>query len=459
MRKLLTVLTVVGLLASLAVVAGAQGPTGVYSTGVSCVNLESSEATISINFYDSSGAVVGTIDDTIAAGGNKLYWIPSQPQVPSGFLGSAVVSSDVAVACSVNTQTSSGTTRLGTSNGVPQSGTGAKLYAPQVMNDAGGWSSYVAVQNASGSSVSVTAKYFDMSGAQVASDTQVIPGSSSHVFYQDGGTLAAGFMGSATFESSDGTTPLAGTVNFYNAGTTGSNSQFHSYNTFTSGASKVYGPRVAKNLSGQGWTSGWACQNLGPGTADISAEVTMLNQDTSGTVSATLNKTGLAAGQAWFVYVGSSTGTGLDDISKGYGSVVMTATGGTIACIFNEDNRTMYAGQGSTYSGIPDGAQSTTMFFPQIVALGSSSYQGGFQIANTTSTATTCDYLYSDGTSVSSQSLPANGSLSTFAPNQVSADFNGSVTVTCGQPIVGIYNMTIFGGSGDPFATNNGVNR
>jgi hypothetical protein len=323
------------------------------------------------------------------------------------------------------------------------------------MNDLGGFSSYVAVQNAGSAAVDVNAYYYNSSGAEVYDTTVNIPANSSHVFYQDEpGVLSTGFIGSAVFEADDGSTPLAGTVNFYNAGTTGSNSQFHSYNTFTDGASKVYGPRVAKNLSGQGWTSGWACQNLGSGSADITADITFLNQDTNTTVTDSMTKTGLGEGQAWFVYLGDH----LSGVNKGYGSVVMNATGGDIVCIFNEDNRSMYAGQGSTYSGIADGAQTDTMFFPQIVALGSSSFQGGFQIANTTGTATTCDYTFSDGTTVTGQSLAANGSNSVFAPNHVS-DFNGSLTVECGQPIVGIYNLTIFGGAGDPFATNNGVNQ
>jgi hypothetical protein len=458
-KRLLSLLVVLSLLGAFgALVVSAQGPTGVYSTGISCVNLDTSVATIAVDFYNSSGSVVGTINDTIPGEGNVLYWIPSRSEVPEPFLGSAVVSSDAPVACSVNTQTSSGTIRLGTSNGVDSSATGATLYAPQVLNNYSGWSSYVAVQNAGSSAVSVTARFLNTSGTEVHSESRTIQARSSEVFYQDDGSLPTPFFGSATFASGDGSTPLAGTVNFYNAGTSGSNAQFHSYNTFTDGAAKVYGPRVAKNLSGQGWTSGWSCQNLGPSAANVTANVTMLNQDTSSTVSATLSKSNLAVGQAWAVYVGSATGTALDAIAKGYGSVVMDATGGDIACIFNEDNRALYSGQGSTYSGIPDGEQTTKAFFPQVVALGGSSYQGGFQIANTTATAATCTYTFSDGTVVSNQNLPASGSLSVFAPAHVSG-FNGSVTVECTQPIVGIYNMTIFGGSGDPFATNNAVNR
>lgn len=455
MKKLLRVALLLSLLSAAAMVVSAQGPTGTYATGISCVNLGTETATIQIDFYDDAGTVVGTINDTIAGGGNVMYYTPSVSQLSDGFLGSGVVSSDVPVACSVNTQTSTGTTRVGTSNGLSDAALGSTLYAPQILNDLGGFSSYVAVQNAGSSAVTVNAFYYDRNGTEVYDTSVSIDAKSTHIFYQDEpGVLSSGFLGSAKFEAADGTTPLAGTVNFYNAGTTSNNSQFHSYNTFTAGATTVYGPRIAKNLSGQGWTSGWSCQNLGPGTTDITADITFLDQSTGTTVTDELSVTGLGEGQAWPVYLGNQ----LPSISRGYGSVVMTATGGNIACIFNEDNRALYAGQGSTYSGIADGEQSTKTFFPQIVALGSSSFQGGFQIANTTGNATTCDYTYSDGTTVNDQPLAANGSNSVFAPQHVS-EFNGSLTVECGEPIVGIYNLTIFGGAGDPFATNNGINQ
>lgn len=440
--------------------AYAQGPSGTYASGISCVNLGDAEATYNITFYDASGAQSGQLSGTISAGGNVQYFTPNVSEIPSGFLGSAVVSSDQPVACSVNTQTSSGTTRVGTSNGVSSDDTGSTLYATQVLNDLGGFTSYVAVQNASDSAADVTATFYDNTGSSVHSETETIPGNSSHVFYQDDGNLPAGFIGSATFEAVDGTTPLAGTVNFFNDGSSADTAQFLSYNTFTSGANQVFLPRLAKNISGLGYTSGFSCQNLGPGSADVEMNVTFTDQSDGSTVTATLSRTGLSEGQAWAAYLGNATGTDLDGVSRGYGSAVVNSTGGEVACTVNEDVRAPFsnAGQGSTYSGISDGQQSTTMFFPQVVALGNDSFQGGFQIANTTGNATTCDYEFSDGTTVAGQSLDANGSNSVFAPNHVSS-FNGSVTVTCGEPIVGIYNLTIFGGDGDPFATNNGVNQ
>jgi hypothetical protein len=434
-------------------------PTGTYVSGISCVNLEATAGDFSITFYNQSGDVVTTINDSIAANGSKLYFTPSMSGLPSGFIGSAVVSSPVQMACSVNTQTNSGILRVGTSNGVDSTATAQKLYAPQVMNNLSGWSTYIAVQNTTASAADVTVKYFNNTGAQVASVTENVPEFSNFVFYQDdaGSGLPAGFIGSATVESSAN---LAGTVAMYNVGTSTGTAQFLSYNTFTGGASKVFGPRVVKNLSGVGYNSGFTCQNVGGVTTDISADMTFYDQSTKQTVTASMSKTGVAPFQSWAVYLGPPALDGT--LVYGYGSVIIESTAAPVSCIFNEDNRTVYAGLGSTYSGVPDGDQSTTMFFPQIVALGSSSYRGGFQIANTTGTATTCDYTFSNGDVVTGQPLAGNGSNSIFAESVLinnKTSFNGSVMVSCGQPIVGIYNLAAPALGGDTFATNNGINQ
>jgi hypothetical protein len=475
MQRVVRVLILLGLIVGLLAVPGlasAQGgPSGTYATGIACLNLSTTNtATIQIVFYGADGTQAATIsNNSVAPNTPWLLLTPNISQLPANFTGSAVVSANEPVACSVNTQTAGAETRrVGTSNGLGPDETGPTVYATQVTNAFFGFSTYVAIQNAATAAADVNYRVLNPAGTQVFSDTVNIPANSTHVFYQDDGSLAAGFNGSAVFSAVDGTTPLAGTVALYNAGTTTTDAQFLSFNTFTSGASKLFLPRLAKNLSGVGYTSGFSCQNLGPGAANVSVAVTMLNQENSQTVSTTLTQNIATVGGAWAVYLGNAINAELDAINRGFGSATVTSTGGQVACTVNEDNRTNYPGQGSTYGGIPDGQQSATMFFPQIVALGDNSFRGGFQIANTTDQATTCTYSYSNGNVVNGVALAANGSNSVFAQNSLTSDqttFNGSATVTCGQPIVGIYNLTIRNDAnpavhaGDPFATNNGINQ
>ena len=464
---IIMVLLAVGIL--LPTAAFAQGPSGNYASGISCLNLSQSATTASIMFYKQDGSLATTVNNNALNPNSPwLLFTPSIAGLPSGFLGSAVVSSGAEVACSVNTQTTGGTQRVGTAEGLASGATGPKQYATQVLNNLGGFSSYVAVQNASSNAADVKVTYLNSAGQQAIAPTTVsIPGNASKVFYQDNAGLPAGFIGSATFESVDGTTPLAGAVAIYS----GSGAQLLSFNTFKQGAAKIFLPRVSKNLSGVGYTGGWACQNLGPNVADMTMQVAMLNQANGQTVAATLTKTGVQVGQSWLGYFGSATGdAGLDAITRGFGSAVVTATGGQIACTVNEDNRTgggtqlNLIGQGATYGGVPDGEQSANMFFPQIVALGANSFRGGFQIANTTATATTCTYTFSNGDVVNNVPLASSGSNSVFAESVLTnnkTSFNGSVKVQCGQPIVGIYNLSIIGAAaaGDPYASNNGINQ
>lgn len=445
----------------------AQGPSGAYASGISCVNTSDANGnTIAITFYDQLGDAVATVTgpDPFVPNQPWLLFTPDIGGLGGSFTGSGVVSSDVTTACSVNTQTTGGTTRVGTSEGVSANDTGEVLYATQILNNLSGFSSYVAVQNAGSSEADVVAEYFDANGASVATLPAVqIPGNASYIFYQDDGTLPAGFIGSASFTSQDDTEKLAGAVGLYNA----NSAQLLSVNTFPGGASKVFIPRLAKNLSGVGYTSGWACQNIGPGSADMTMTLTFLNQETNQTVTQVLTRNGVSEGQSWLGYVGDISGA-IGGINRGFGSAVVESQGGLIACTVNEDVRTSpnaaLIGQGSTYAGIPEGEETNIISFPQIVALGESSFRGGFQYANTTGNPTTCTHRYSNGDVKSNVSLDGNGSNSIFAETDLinnKTNFNGSVEVECGQPIVGIYNLSIIGpsASGDPFATNNGINK
>lgn len=459
--KWLILSAIITAFAMLPAVASAQGPSGNFVSGISCLNLSSTSSTATIEFYNATGGtpVTSVANPSFDPNDPWLLFTPSISGLGSGFLGSAVVSSGQEAACSVNTQLApGGTNRVGTSEGVSADATGAKLFATQVVNALGGFNSYVSVQNAESATTEVKATIFNADGSQAATETVSIPGNSSHVFYQTQAGLPSGFIGSASFESTDGTSRLAGAVALYNDGT----SQLLSFNTFKEGATKVYLPRLAKNLSGVGYTSGFACQNLGSSAVDMTMVITMLNQESGSTVTSTISNSGVGAGQSWLGYLGNATSAEIDAINRGFGSAIVTATG-PIACTANEDNRTTFAGQGSTYGGVPDGQQSTTMSFPQIVALGANSFRGGFQIANTTGTAATCTYSFSNGQVLSNQALAANGSNSVFAETVLNgiSNFNGSVSVECTQPIVGIYNLSIIGdaASGDPFSTNNGINQ
>jgi hypothetical protein len=464
--------------------AVAQGPSGTYASGIACANLGTSAATISLVFYNANGTTALSYTDpaTIAVGGSRNYFTPSSPAgLPSGFVGSAVVSSDQPLACTVNTQavgtglgTAANPARVDTSAGVTSDKVNSILYAPQVIKALGGFNSYVSVQNTESAAQTVYVSYVDRFGTAypAARESFSIPAQSSHIFYQSqNANLPSGFLGGATITS---TGKLAAVIAFYNDAANTGRTQFNTYSAFPSGANKVLLPRVVRNY--YGFQGGLSVQNVGTSATAITITFAFAGNSYS------VNNVSINPGATYSPYLpGLAELAPVDALAVGQrfgNAVIQAAPGGSIVAIVNEDNRgtcnsapgcgtipTEQVGFSNTYTGFTDGAQTTTVFFTQVTRKAGSIYSGGFQLANTTGTATTCNITYSGaaGANESNVALAANGSLSRFAPNVANLPdgFNSSVKVVCGQPVVGISNLSArtTGYFGDSFAAANGLNQ
>jgi len=479
--RLVKGLVILSLILALGPIATAQGPTGTWVSGIACQNLSDTEqATIMLAFYpEGSGTAALTYTDPVPIdpGGSRNYYTASSPPgVPDPFIGAVVVSSDQPLACNVNTQTTGVGTqadpyRIGTSAGISADEAATEAYAPQVMKNLSGWSSYVAVQNTETSSVDVTVTYKDRDGNDIpaATETATIPGQSSKVFYQASNTdLPDQFLGAAAVSADDGISRLATVVNFYNSGSDSSSAQLHSYNGFSSGADKLFVPRIVRNY--YGYNGGLSIQNIG------SAATTVTIAFYFGGSTYTYNSGSIVPGAALPLYAPDVTE--LDPVdslpeTQRFGSAeIQAASGGTIVAIINEDNRggpgvpAERVGKGSTYNAFADGLQTDTVFFAQITRKAGGVFSGGFQVANTTSTAGACDIAYAgaalaDETGVT---LPASGVIARYGPNVANLPdgFNSSASVVCTQSIIGISNLAAEPGSGkygDSFTQGNGLNR
>lgn len=475
----LVVMTVLG--GALGVAA--QGPSGTWVSGITIQNQNDTvDAEITMKFYWAAGtanegdlAYSGTY--TIAAGLARTWYVPAHiPDLPDGFIGSVVVSSDQPVVANVNTQlppdTAGGTpddpNRIGTSSGVSVPST--TLYFTQLMHDYWGWSSYIAVQNTSDSEASVVVRYYDETdGSEVtaARDTQTIPAYSTRIFYQpENSNLAPFWHGSAVIT---GTQPLAGIANFYNSGSSKDTAQFHSYNAFSGGETKLYVPRLVKDF--YDYQSGFKVQNVGTAPTDVTINYYFGGNTYTQMISSL--QPGACAGP----YLGSEGHVPMLAGVSGAGSAVMTSSGEPIVATVNEDNRRGEAvedheGRGITYNAIVDGSQTDTVFFSQVTSR-FYGYSSGIQVQNVGMEATTVTAVlsasgFSDSTIQTT--LQPNEAVSWFVPNIVgSPRFNGSAVVTADQPLVGIANMSYRADTvpadgwarnyGDSFLTYNGVNR
>lgn len=331
----------------------------------------------------------------------------------------------------------------------------------------------MAIQNTESTPLTVYVNYVDRFGVAypAARESFTIPGQASHVFYQaSNANLPAGFLGGATITS---TGNIAGVVNFYNSGASASAAQFNSYTAFSSGANMAVAPRFVRNF--YGYNGGLTIQNVG--TAATSVTITFSFAGTPYVV----NTGSIAPGATYSPYAPNIAALAPVDalpVGQRFGSIVMqAAAGGSIVAIVNEDNRGTcnaaacpaippeQVGFSGTYNAVPDSAKTSTSFFIQVPRKAGGFISGGFQFANTTGTATTCDITFPSAVAANQTgvALAANGSLSYFAPNipNLPDGFNSSVKVTCGQPIVGISNFSARSATyfGDSFVVANGLNQ
>ncbi len=472
--------------------AQAQGPAGSYGSGIACTNLDTAlPATLVLTFYSIDSDVVAlsyTDPVQVPAGGSRNYFTPSSPPgLASGFLGSAVVSSDRALSCNVNTQVVSagvGTAgtpyRAGSSAGLDSSQASATVYAPQLMKKlAGTYDSYMALQNTDSAPIAVTVTYKDRNGNAfpAATETFTIKGQATHVSYQaSNANLPAGFLGGATVTSTGG--KLVGAVAFYNSGTSAATAQFHAYNTFAVGGPKLFAPRQVRNY--YGYNSGLSIQNIGAAAAAVKITFTFAGQ------TFVVNSPAINPGATFSPFIANLPElAGVDALAVGSrtGSAVIEGpAGSSFVAIANEDNRGQYfsgatgpaipaeqVGFGSTYNAMVDGTATNTVFFAQVPSKAGGFFSGGIQVANASATAGTCTITYAGvaGATESNVALAGNGAMSRFAPNVANlivapaTSFNSAVKVACTVPIYGISNFSARSTAafGDSFITANGLNQ
>ncbi len=466
---------------------GAQGPEGDWASSISCQNLDQDNAAeITLTFYSNAdGSIAAIYNDTITAGNSRNYDTADQALgVPADFSGSVVVSSLKPVVCTVNTLNSgSGTSedpyRIASSSGLDELEVASTIYAPQVMKTYFGWSSYISVQNASDSPVTIQITYKTRAGDDVAGAAEIatIPSHSNALFYQTANeALTDSFIGAAKVNvTSPVEGEIAAVVHFYNIGDDTSTSQFHSYNGLSGGATKLYLPRLVRLF--YGYNSGVTIQNI----SDVDTTVTItFNFDEKTYV---YNSDTISPNTALFLYLPDVDELDEVDtfaIGKRFGNAVVVSNNAeaSIVGIVNEDNRgntehndgnpipEERIGQGSTYSAIPSGSETLSLYFPQVMRKVDGIFSGGFFFSNISGQAGFCEIHFTGvpEAKIDDFDMAVNESKSYFAPNisNLPDGFNSSVSVHCNIEVIGIQNFAADPGTGkvgDSFTQNNGFNK
>ena len=154
-----------------------KGTFGSYDSAFYVQNVHTSNtASITIQYYDSSGTLNCTKTDTIAPLASKGYWLPSATcnsgSVPAGWMGSVVVTSNQPIVTVGRPHIG---TQVATYNGFTSGNLNA--YLPMLFKAAFGGSYNAAfyIQNTDSSTANVTIKFYDTDGHLSCTRTDSIP--------------------------------------------------------------------------------------------------------------------------------------------------------------------------------------------------------------------------------------------------------------------------------------------
>jgi hypothetical protein len=463
MKKIHIVVIITTLISSLLLFtpASAQGPSGNWESGVACQNQSSEPAAIDIYFYQEGTGVEILVGTEVIAGGKSLNIVTSA--LPSGSKGSIVIKSSAPITCAADhykiaTGTTANPYRFAASRGFDINEIGPKMYVSQVETKFYGWSSYISIQNTSGSNVDVEVTFVDRFGTSYPAATRSfnIPAYSNKILYLDDiPELPNRYIGGAVVSAMDGVTPLAVTVMFYNSGTSSTTSQIHGYNGAASGSNLLYVPYVVRNY--YGYQSGIMIQNVGDQSTAFKITYTFNDRD-----YVYQHQTALNPGQVQDFYLPNvSVLRPIDGLSvaRRFGKAVIEATdvngnpnpAGLLIANINQDNRggsgipAERAGQGATYSAFLSTAGSEKAYIAKFMR-NVSGFSSGFQVSNFSMSSGTCDIIFVDHPSANySQNIGANSFFSVYGPN-VSGLINGynaGVIIDCDVEVFVITNAAV----------------
>lgn len=276
-------------------------------------NADTSSADVTLTFQR-AGATTTTVNKTIAAGSMEIIDQSTMSAlIPTPWVGSVTISSTKPVAAVVN-EINESAQQLMVYSGFPTGA--AKIYAPLLQHNNGGWVSGVQVQLVAGTTGTVT---LYANGVSVGTANLDSIGKSA-TFYPVPAPAVGTKVSSGYIQGPIGS-QLVGIVNQLNIGA----GQATSYGMFSSGTSRVVAPLLMLNNSG--FYTGFQFQNIGTS----SAPWTMKVDGTTVTVGSCANP--LPAGSACTVYPIPSPSAGW---KVGSGEVSSTDASAQLVGIVNE---------------------------------------------------------------------------------------------------------------------------
>jgi len=267
-------------------------------------NAGSSTASVTVEIYDATGALVDTEAQDIPAGSMHLFSQADNTDLGSQFVGSAKITNsttaqDLAVVCNFyNAGTDHTTAQFQSYNGF--SGGATTLFLPRLVKDYYNYQSGLKVQNVGSADTTVTVTYYFGGSTYMQTSPTLGAGQAWGPYLGDENQLPASMAGlsqvtgSAIITSSGGV-PIVATANEDNR--VDPPGRGVTYNAFLSGqeTTTVVFPQVTSKY--YGYSGGLQIQNVGSGTATLSVTYSM-----SGRSDVTLSGISVAEGASWSLF-------------------------------------------------------------------------------------------------------------------------------------------------------------
>lgn len=415
MKRVILSLTILAVLA-LPLTVFAQTTT---NTAFQVVNLsETDDANVNIVFYDTTGAEVYSMNDTITAGSSSTYVQSAQEtELGTTFNGSVVVTSDQQIAAIVNQNTNDGSNTAGYNGSYTGFSEGSDTFVvPIVLARFYGYYTEISIQNASSSAVNVTVDYVD---AACTTDTATALGQGTAVRFNNNDSCAGSGINTAATITADG--PVVAVVNQISE----AGNLEQTYNGFApaSGGDTLYAP-IALNAY-YGFNSAMQVQNVSGAAMDISVEY-------SDGVTATV--TAVADGES------ATFQQSLEGHAAGWtGSAKFTnSTGGDMVGIVNQQGSTSAASYNMYSGGATEWALPSLLY--QFYG-----FTSAYQVQNISGGDVDIAVTYDDGTTASAAAV-ADGAAVSFVQNAEvghTAGWAGSAKITATGDIVIVVNQDV----------------
>lgn len=334
-----------------------------YNAALYVQNIDAVDAAnLTFKFYDVSGNLVCTKNDTLNALSSKGYWMPSETCLPASWYGAVVVTSDKNIVAVGRPHIDGQVT---TYNGFSAGST--TMYVPMLFKDAfgGDYDSALYVQNVTTNPANITIRYYNNSGGLDCTKTDTISQLSSKGYWLptvtcNTGSLPVGWVGGVVVTSDQDIVAV---------GRPHIGTQVTTYSGFGDGGLSMSVPMLFKGTFGS-YDSALYVQNIGPSTANITIKFYDANGDLTCTKQDTVAV--LASKGYWIPTITCNTGS----LPSGWsGNAVVTSNQNIIAV-----GRPHLGTEVMTYNGSTSGDLAN--YIPMLFNNAFGSYNSAFYVQN-----------------------------------------------------------------------------